>query len=77
MPFLSQLFAVLFFLMLFTLGVGSAAGLTGCATGIIADQFPSIKKIYITLIVSVVGFLCGLVYITPVSNVELQSPQCN
>ncbi|KAG0710240.1 Sodium-dependent nutrient amino acid transporter 1 [Chionoecetes opilio] len=59
-----QLFAVLFFLMLFTLGVGSAAGLAGCVMGVISDIFPSIKKVHITLVVSVAGFLCGLVYVT-------------
>lgn len=57
--------------MLFTLGIGSAAGLTGCVVGVISDRFPSISKIYITLGVSVLGFLCGLVYVTPVSNVAI------
>ncbi|KAG0713774.1 Sodium-dependent nutrient amino acid transporter 1 [Chionoecetes opilio] len=61
-----QLFAVLFFLMLFTLGVGSAAGLAGCFMGAISDTFPSIKKVHIAFVVSVAGFLCGLVYVTQV-----------
>ncbi|MPC57693.1 Sodium-dependent nutrient amino acid transporter 1 [Portunus trituberculatus] len=60
-----QLFAVLFFLMLFTLGIGSAVGLAGCTLGIISDRFPSISKFLLSLGISVVGFLCGLVYITP------------
>lgn len=61
------MFAVLFFLMLFTLGVGSAAGLTGCVMGGISDEFPSVKRIYVALFMCVLGFLCGLVYVTPVS----------
>lgn len=61
-----QLFAVLFFLMLFTLGVGSAAGLTGNIITVIGDQFPKVKKVYITLAICISGFLLGLVYVTPV-----------
>ncbi|CAL4064796.1 unnamed protein product, partial [Meganyctiphanes norvegica] len=60
-----QLFAVLFFLMLFTLGLGSAAGLTGGVIAVICDQFPTWKKSYVTAGVAVAGFLIGLVYVTP------------
>nr|XP_053636084.1 sodium-dependent nutrient amino acid transporter 1-like [Cherax quadricarinatus] len=60
-----QLFAVLFFLMLFTLGVGSAAGLTGNIITIICDQFPAIPKIYVTIVICISGFLLGLIYVTP------------
>ncbi|KAF2369075.1 Sodium:neurotransmitter symporter [Trinorchestia longiramus] len=60
-----QFFAVLFFLMLFTLGVGSASALTGCVITIICDEFPNLKKPYVTLGVSLVGFLLGLFYVTP------------
>ncbi|XP_050737440.1 sodium-dependent nutrient amino acid transporter 1-like [Eriocheir sinensis] len=60
-----QLFAVLFFLMLFTLGVGSAAGLAGCVMGGLMDQFPSIKRVYVAAFICALGFLCGLVYVTP------------
>ncbi|XP_045603301.1 sodium-dependent nutrient amino acid transporter 1 isoform X2 [Procambarus clarkii] len=60
-----QLFAVLFFLMLFTLGVGSAAGLTGNIITIICEQFPAIPKFYVTVIICISGFLIGLVYVTP------------
>lgn len=59
---------MLFFLMLFTLGVGSAAGLTGNIITVICDQFPKIKKVYITLGICVSGFLLGLVYVTPVRD---------
>jgi len=60
-----QLFAVLFFLMLFTLGVGSASALTGCVITIICDDFPKLKRWVVTLVVCVVGFLLGLFYVTP------------
>ncbi|XP_071537637.1 sodium-dependent nutrient amino acid transporter 1-like [Panulirus ornatus] len=60
-----QLFAVLFFLMLFTLGVGSAAGLTSNVITILCDQFPRIKKLYVTIATCTLGFLIGLVYVTP------------
>ncbi|XP_069985298.1 sodium-dependent nutrient amino acid transporter 1 isoform X2 [Penaeus vannamei] len=60
-----QLFAVLFFLMLFTLGVGSASALTGCIITIICDEFPSFKRWIVTLAVCVVGLLLGLFYVTP------------
>ncbi|XP_047480647.1 sodium-dependent nutrient amino acid transporter 1-like isoform X2 [Penaeus chinensis] len=60
-----QLFAVLFFLMLFTLGVGSASALTGCIITIICDEFPSLKRWIVTLAVCVCGFLLGLFYVTP------------
>lgn len=60
-----QLFSVLFFLMMFTLGVGSASALTGCVITVICDQFPKWKKAYVTLIVCIAGFGIGLVYVTP------------
>jgi len=59
-----QLFAVLFFLMLFTLGIGSATSLTGGVITIICDQFPSWKRWLVTLIVCVCGCLLGLMYVT-------------
>ena len=63
-----QLFAVLFFLMLFTLGVGSATSLTGGIITIVCDQFPRLLRWQVTLAVCVVGFFSGLIYVTPVSN---------
>ena len=52
--------------MLFTLGVGSATALTGCVITIIREDFPRIKQWQAAGIVSVLGFLFGLVYVTPV-----------
>jgi len=63
--FAPQLFATLFFLMLFTLGIGSASALTGCVVTIICDQFPLWRKWMVTLVVCVLGFLMGLFYVTP------------
>ncbi|XP_046454677.1 sodium-dependent nutrient amino acid transporter 1-like isoform X2 [Daphnia pulex] len=60
-----QLFAVLFFLMLFTLGVGSAVSLCGCIITIICDAFPNWKRWMVTLVICSAGFLLGLVYVTP------------
>ena len=60
-----QLFAVLFFLMLFTLGVGSAVSLAGCVITIVCDAFPSWKRWLVTFVICSVGFLIGLVYVTP------------
>ena len=42
--FLPQLFAVLFFLMLITLGLGSAVGFMSAVTTTISDSFPSVRK---------------------------------
>ena len=63
--FCPQLFAVLFFLMLITLGLGSATGLINTVITVISDEFPNISKDLITGIVCVVGLVSGLVYITP------------
>ena len=42
--FVPQLFAVLFFLMLITLGMGSAVGLISAVTTTIYDAFPEVDK---------------------------------
>ncbi|KAK7078485.1 hypothetical protein SK128_001588, partial [Halocaridina rubra] len=60
-----QLFAVLFFLMMFTLGVGSASALTNNIITVFCDQFPKIKKLYFTIAICISGFFIGLVYVTP------------
>ncbi|XP_042205816.1 sodium-dependent nutrient amino acid transporter 1-like isoform X2 [Homarus americanus] len=70
--YVPQFFAVLFFLMLFTLGVGSASALTGCIITIICDQFPHFKKWMVTLAVCVTGFLLGLFYVTPQGQYVLE-----
>jgi solute carrier family 6 amino acid transporter-like protein 5/7/9/14 len=59
-----QLFAVLFFLMLFTLGIGSLTALTGACIALICDQFKHLKQWMVTVGVCLAGFLFGLMYCT-------------
>ncbi|CAL8120169.1 unnamed protein product [Orchesella dallaii] len=63
--FVPQLFAVLFFLMLFSLGVGSAVSWQMAVITVICDQFPKFSKFYVTAISCFLGFALGLVYVTP------------
>jgi len=51
--------------MLLAIGVGSAAGMTEGVITVICDQFPGYKRWAVTLIVCVIGFFIGLVYVTP------------
>lgn len=54
--------------MLFVLGVGSLIALKGCAFTVILDAFPHLKTWHVSFCTAVIGFLVGLVYITPVSQ---------
>ncbi|KAK4287442.1 hypothetical protein Pmani_039485 [Petrolisthes manimaculis] len=67
-----QVFAVLFFLMLFTLGCGSVAGLSGSIITVICDKLPTLDKLYVTLFVCISGFLVGLLYVTPGGQLILE-----
>ncbi|XP_041452157.1 sodium-dependent nutrient amino acid transporter 1 [Drosophila obscura] len=60
-----QLFSVLFFFMLFVLGIGSIVALQSTIVTIICDQFKSWKYWKVALATSICGFLMGLVYVTP------------
>jgi len=60
-----QLFAVLFFIMLYVLGAGSAVALLGAVITIIGDDFPNLKYLWVVAVTCVLGFVGGLVYITP------------
>ncbi|XP_015434043.1 PREDICTED: sodium-dependent nutrient amino acid transporter 1-like [Dufourea novaeangliae] len=62
---LPQLFSVLFFLMLYVLGIGSAIALAGAIVTIITDQFPNWKHFYVVLGTATFGFFGGTVYCTP------------
>lgn len=62
-----QLFAVLFFLMLFILGIGTTVAFTAVINSVIKDRFPNIKNWKIAAGVSSAGFLVGIVYCTRVS----------
>lgn len=70
-PAVPQLFAVMFFLMLFTLGLGSASALAGCSITVICDLFPKLDKWKAATFVCTGGFLVGLVYVTPAGNLIL------
>ncbi|KAG6462739.1 hypothetical protein O3G_MSEX013438 [Manduca sexta] len=64
-PFVPQLFAVLFFLMMAVLGVGSGVALLSTLNTILLDTFPRVPTIYISSATCTVGFLVGLIYVTP------------
>jgi len=63
--FAPQLFAVLFFLMLITLGLGSAIGLFSAVTTTICDSFPATDRKSIIKVCCVFGLAIGMFYITP------------
>ncbi|XP_043652864.1 sodium-dependent nutrient amino acid transporter 1 isoform X2 [Drosophila teissieri] len=62
---LPQIFSVLFFLMLFVLGIGSNIAMTSCSVTAIRDRFPNFGQWQCSLLIAVVSFFIGLVYITP------------
>ncbi|XP_017068126.2 sodium-dependent nutrient amino acid transporter 1 [Drosophila eugracilis] len=62
---LPQIFSVLFFLMLFVLGIGSNIAMTSCSVTAIRDRFPNFKQWQCSLLIAVVSFIIGLMYITP------------
>lgn len=62
-----QLFAVLFFLMLFVLGIGTNVALCNAVISVIKDQFPQLQQWKIAAGFSVFAFSIGIVYCTPVS----------
>lgn len=62
-----QLFAVLFFLMLFVLGIGTTVAFCNVIISIIKDQFPELIQWKIATGVSISGFLVGIIYCIPVS----------
>ncbi|XP_017077177.1 sodium-dependent nutrient amino acid transporter 1 isoform X1 [Drosophila eugracilis] len=65
--YVPQMFAVLFFLMLFVLGIGSTVGMGSCILRVIRDQFgqrsPPIWKLASGL--AILGFSVSIVYMTP------------
>ncbi|XP_014489453.1 PREDICTED: sodium-dependent nutrient amino acid transporter 1-like [Dinoponera quadriceps] len=62
---LPQFFSVLFFLMLYVLGIGSAVAFVGALNTIICDQFPTWKYWHVVIGTAVIGFLAGTLYCTP------------
>ncbi|KAG7302653.1 hypothetical protein JYU34_012604 [Plutella xylostella] len=64
-PFVPQLFSVLFFSMMAVLGIGSGVALLSTVTTVLMDAFPRVPTIYMSALGCAVGFLVGLVYVTP------------
>lgn len=52
--------------MLFTLAIGSAVSMHSAVVTMITDNFPNLKYWKIALGTSFIGFLSGLIYVTPV-----------
>ncbi|KAJ8957366.1 hypothetical protein NQ318_004845 [Aromia moschata] len=59
------LFAILFFFMLFVLGVGSLVALQCTLNTAISDAFPNVKTWIISAFTAIAMFLVGLMYMTP------------
>lgn len=62
-----QVFAVIFFLMLLTLGIGSNVGISSCIMTAIRDQFPHIKPWKVAIPIGIISCCISFIYITPVS----------
>ena len=62
-PF-APFFAVLFFVMLITLGIDSAFSLVEAASTVISDRCPHLRRQDISLYVCVFGFLTGIIFTT-------------
>ncbi|EDW80128.2 uncharacterized protein Dwil_GK23734 [Drosophila willistoni] len=60
-----QIFSLLFFAMLFMLGVGSNVGMVSCIMSVIKDKFVNAKIWLIVVGLSLIGYSVGLIYITP------------
>lgn len=60
------MFSILFFFMLFVLGIGSNIAMCSCIVTAIRDQFPKLKPWQTIIPVAIVGFTVGLMYTTPV-----------
>jgi len=54
--------------MLYVLGIGTAVALYGSVVTVIRDSFPNIKYLVVASVTAVLGFIGGLVYVTPVSK---------
>lgn len=60
------MFAVLFFFMLFILGIGTVVALQNVVVTVLCDQFPNLNYSRVAAISSVFGFLSAIIYMTPV-----------
>ncbi|XP_026671508.1 sodium-dependent nutrient amino acid transporter 1-like isoform X2 [Ceratina calcarata] len=63
--FLPQLFSVLFFVMMFVLGVGSIVGMVSGVIACLQDKLPRLKIWMIVVPVCLMGFAVSTIYVTP------------
>jgi solute carrier family 6 amino acid transporter-like protein 5/7/9/14 len=54
--------------MLYTLGIGTSVAILTLVITVIRDNFPNLKYLPLAAVTCVLGFVGGLVYITPVSK---------
>lgn len=63
--FIPQFFAMLFFFMLFVLGIGTCVGMTSTIMTAVRDKYPTVKCWKVAIGISVVGVSVGTIYTTP------------
>lgn len=66
-----QVFSVLFFMMLYLLGIGSNVAMMSCIMTVVRDRFKKVKNWHAALIIAILGTCLGSVYMTPVSFFNL------
>lgn len=64
---LPQVFSVLFFLMLYMLGIGSNIAMMSCIMTVVKDRFKSVKNWQVALVIAILGTAFGSIYMTPVT----------
>lgn len=62
-----QVFSVLFFMMLYLLGIGSNVAMMSCIMTVVRDRFKKVKNWHAALVIAILGTCLGSVYMTPVS----------
>ncbi|CAG0893592.1 unnamed protein product [Darwinula stevensoni] len=60
-----QLYSVLFFVMMLTLGIGSAVSLVNTVITVLCDRFQSFNRLAVTVFCCLVGAASGFLYCTP------------
>ncbi|CAO1427900.1 unnamed protein product [Diamesa serratosioi] len=60
-----QVFSVLFFLMLFMLGIGSNIAMMSCIMTVIRDRFKKVKNWQAAGVIAIIGIALGSIYVTP------------
>ena len=63
--FVFQIFSAMFFLMLITLGMGSAMGYSTLIVEVTSSYLPNVRNSFISATLLFVCFLFSMVYITP------------